>query len=84
MAHRMGTAAATGDAPLVAYSSLPIAVREVAERELTEKQLMAFKLRYNGGSYVRISLIMGVSEATVRGHLRRAHQKLHAQLEEAA
>lgn len=67
----------------MAYSSLPVAVREVAERVLTEKQLLVFKLRYNGASYVRISLIMGVSEATVRGHLRRAHQKIQPYMEEA-
>lgn len=66
------------------YSQLPATVREIAERELTAKQLQVFKLRYNDTSYVRISLIMGVSEATVRGHLRRAHQKIQMHMEEAA
>ena len=68
----------------MSYASLPALVRETAERELTRKQLDVLKLRYNGHSYVGISLVMGVSEATVRGHLRRAHQKLKSCLEVAA
>jgi DNA-binding CsgD family transcriptional regulator len=61
---------------VVSYSSLPPNTRAIAEEILTRKQLDVFKLWANGYGAVRISLILGVSEATVRGHLRRSLQKL--------
>lgn len=66
------------------YSSLPAHVREVAERELTRKQLDVLKLWSNGYGADRIALILGVSRSTVRNHLRRALQKLESYMEEAA
>jgi DNA-binding CsgD family transcriptional regulator len=65
-------------------STLPAEVREAAERVLTRKQLDVFKLWCNGHGTARISLMLGVAEATVRGHLRRAQQKLVPYWEEAA
>jgi len=60
----------------VSYAQLPVDIRDLAEQHLTRKQLDVLKLRTNGYSYVRISLLFGISEATVRGHHRRALQIL--------
>lgn len=68
----------------MSWASLPPDVRSTAERILTRKQLDVLKLSMQGYGTTRISLILGVSEATARGHLRRAHQKLKPHVEEAA
>lgn len=68
----------------MSYMDLHAQLRARAEDTLTRKQLDVFKLWCNGYGTVRISLILGVSEATVRGHLRRAQQKLKPYWEEAA
>lgn len=68
----------------MSYVELPRQLRQHAETKLTEKQLHVFKLWCNGYGTGRISEILGVSEATVRGHLRRAQQKLEPYWEEAA
>jgi DNA-binding CsgD family transcriptional regulator len=68
----------------VSYLELHPQLRRHAEEKLTEKQLHVFKLWCNGYGTGRISLMLGVSEATVRGHLRRAQQKLKPYWEEAA
>lgn len=68
----------------MSYDELSPVVREAAERKLTERQLLVLKFRMSGYSYVRISVILGVSEATVRGHYRRALQILEPHLKEAA
>ena len=68
----------------MSWSSLPPDTRAIAEEILTRKQLDVFKLWTNGYGAVRISLILGVSEATVRGHLRRAFQKLKPYVREVA
>lgn len=78
----MGTRAHTGG--MVTWASLPPETRAIAEEVLTRKQLDVFKLWANGYGAVRISLILGISEATVRGHLRRALQKLKPHIREAA
>jgi len=65
------------------WSSLPIEVREAAERELTRKQLDVLKLWTSGYSTRRIGLMLGVSEATARAHRDRALQKLKPYMEAA-
>lgn len=68
----------------MAYATLPSEVREIAERELTRKQLDVLKLWCNGYGTTRISVMMDVAEPTARAHLRRALQKLKPYMEEAA
>lgn len=68
----------------VSYAELPADVRQVAERELTRKQLDVLKLWCNGYGVERIAMALDVSRSTARGHLRRALQKIKPYMEEAA
>jgi DNA-binding CsgD family transcriptional regulator len=65
----------------MAYSSLPVEVRQVAEQVLTRKQLDVFKLWCAGAGTARIGLMLDISEATARTHLRRARQKIQIEME---
>lgn len=60
----------------MSWSSLPEPVREIAERELTAKQLDVFKLHLAGCSYRRIHTMLEIGVPTVRGHLDAAHHRL--------
>ena len=66
----------------MAFAKLSPEVRLIAERELTRKQLDVLKLWLAGAGTTRISVMLGVSDSTVRGHLRRAFQKLQPYMEE--
>lgn len=60
----------------MSFSSLPIETREIAERELTRKQLDVFKLWCADVGYNRIAIMLDMSPSTVRTHLARAQQKI--------
>lgn len=68
----------------MSWSSLSPEVQIIAERELTRKQLDVLKLWLAGAGTARIAVMLGIAEATARGHLTRAKQKLKPYLEEAA
>ena len=68
------------DGVRVKYSELPDTTREIAERELTRKQLDVLKLWLAGAGTARIATMLDISEATARGHLKRARQKLKIHL----
>ncbi len=63
------------------YATLPPAVRKIAERVLTPKQLIAYKLSSNGMSEEKIALTLGISRRTVRGRLAESDMKIHRELE---
>lgn len=52
------------------WSQLPPDIREIAERELTPRQLRVFELRMTGHSWRTIGDSLGIHEATARGHFR--------------
>lgn len=58
----------------MSYATLSPEIRAIAERELTSRQLDVLKLWLAGAGTARIALMLDVSEATARGHLRRAKQ----------
>lgn len=60
----------------MSYAELDSTTREIAERSLTRKQLDVFKLWCAGVGLRRIGLMLDIHEATARGHLRRAIQKI--------
>lgn len=66
------------------WTDLPADLRLVAKMQLTTKQYDVLRLWMNGYGTTRISVMLGVSEPTARAHLRRALQKLHSYMEEAA
>lgn len=68
----------------MSFSELDPATREIAERTLTRKQLDVFKLWCAGAGSARIAIMLDVSEATARGHLKRARQKIKLELEREA
>jgi DNA-binding CsgD family transcriptional regulator len=59
-------------------------VLEVAERVLTAKQLVAYKLSTNGMSERDIAIHLRISRRAVRDRLAEADVKIHRYLEEAA
>jgi DNA-binding CsgD family transcriptional regulator len=68
----------------MSYATLPPDVRETAERVLTRKQLDVFKLWCAGAGTARIGIMLDVSEATARTHLRRARQKITMEMRKDA
>ena len=68
----------------MSFQSLSPEIKELAERELTRKQLDVFKLWLAGAGTTRIALMLDIAEPTARGHLTRAKQKLKPYLEDAA
>lgn len=69
------------------WSTLPENVREIAERELSPRQLEVVKLHLAGRTMRQIALALGIAPSTVTSHLWRAKQKLSMDLlesEEAA
>lgn len=65
----------------MSYAKLPADVREAAERVLTRKQLDVFKLWCANASFVRIALMLDISETRARAIARRANQKIKIELE---
>lgn len=60
----------------MAWSALPPEIREVAEAELSPRQLEVLKLRLAGRTMREIALALGISPSTVTSHLWRAKQKI--------
>jgi predicted DNA-binding protein YlxM (UPF0122 family) len=58
------------------FQTLPPAVREIAERILTEKQREAFELELAGWGMMRIARRLGVTKGAVVDRLHNAHTKL--------
>jgi hypothetical protein len=58
------------------FASLPDDVREIAIRELTEKQLEAFIYECSGLGVQRIARMVGVTKGAIVGRLDGAHLKL--------
>lgn len=65
----------------MSWQSVPVEVREAAERVLTRKQLDVFKLSCAGAGSARIGIMLDIAEATARAHLKRARQKIKLELE---
>jgi DNA-directed RNA polymerase specialized sigma24 family protein len=57
-------------------NSLPVGVREVVERTLTEKQREAFELELAGWGVMRIARRLGVTKGAIVDRLHNAHTKL--------
>ena len=58
------------------FADLPIEVRSVAIRELTEKQLEAFIYECGGVGLMRIARLLGISKQSVVARIDGAHRKL--------
>ncbi len=60
----------------MSWSSLPVNVRDVAERELTSKQLEAWRLHLAGWGMMRIARQLNVTKGAVADRLHNAETKL--------
>ncbi len=60
----------------MSWSTLPPAVRQIAEEVCTPKQLEALKLWDGNAGYGRIALMLGVDKSTVRDRVKRGLQKI--------
>lgn len=65
----------------MSWSTLPTQVREIAERELTRKQLEALKLKLGGMSIRDIALALDVAPSTIQDRVTRAQQLIALALE---
>lgn len=61
----------------MSWSSLPPARRELIAAALTTKQIDVYKLHLAGCGHRRASLMLGLDESTIRGHLDRALRKIN-------
>lgn len=68
----------------MSYSKLELEIREIAERVLTEKQLVAYKLSANGMNERDMAIHLGISRRAVRDRLYEADIKIHRALKEEA
>jgi DNA-binding CsgD family transcriptional regulator len=68
----------------MSWQRLPTQVREAAERALTPKQLVTYKLNANGLSERQIAIHLKISRRAVRDRLAEADVKIQVALEEAA
>lgn len=64
--------------------NLPPDVRSLAERELTPKQLEAWKLHSLGYGYRRVGRILGISTRSARDRIERARQIIDKAMTEVA
>ena len=64
----------------MSFASLPLEVREVAERLLTRKQLDVFRMRMNGASWNQVMTVCEVSEPVARRTYNRAAQKIELEI----
>lgn len=60
----------------MSWNVLPPEVREIAKRELTEKQLEAFKLELAGMSLRGIASALDIDRRAVRDRLDAAYRRL--------
>lgn len=60
----------------MSWATLPPAVRELAERVLTVKQLEAVKLWDAGAGYRRVGLMLRISTSSARDRVQRAVARL--------
>lgn len=68
----------------MSYAALTPETRAIAESVLTRKQLDVFKLRENHQSWRIIGDMLGIHEATARGHYRSAIKALAPHLRKDA
>jgi DNA-binding CsgD family transcriptional regulator len=68
----------------VSWSTLPPDIRDVAERELSPRQLEVLRLHSADWSIRRIARALDIAPSTVQGHLQRARQKITLALERKA
>ena len=68
----------------MSFRSLPVEVREIAERVLTRKQLDVFRMRMNGASWNQVMTVCEVSEPVARRAYNRAAQKIELELRKDA
>lgn len=68
----------------MSWNTLDPTIRQLAERELTRKQLDVLKLHLAGCGTRRIATMLSISEPTAREHLRLAKLRLAQALEDAA
>lgn len=64
----------------MSWNTLDRRHQQIAERELTDRQLQVFKLWLAGHSSRRIARALDIAEPTARGHLDRALQKIRPHL----
>ena len=67
----------------MSWADLPPEIREVAEVELSGRQLEVLKLHLAGRTVRQTALALGISPSTVTSHLWRAKQKLTPRTEAA-
>lgn len=60
----------------MSWADLPEGFREIAERVLTERELVALKLREGGTPYRRIAERLGVEVGTAYDTVKRAERKV--------
>jgi len=60
----------------MSFTSLPLSVREIAERELTAKQLEAFRYELAGWSLQRIADRYDIAKQSAAGRIEGAHRRL--------
>ncbi len=60
----------------MSWQALPQPVREIAEQELSPRQLQILKLHLGGRSTRQIALGLNLSPSTVSTHMFRIRQKL--------
>lgn len=62
----------------MSWSNLPPEIRDLAEQELSERQLQVLKLKMAGRSITEIALGLAIDPSTVTTHLFRAKMKISA------
>lgn len=68
----------------MSYSELNAETRGAAERVLTEKQFVAYKLSVNGMSERDMAIHLGITRRAVRDRLAEADIKIHRAIREDA
>lgn len=65
----------------MSWAALPPGVRAAAEASCTPRQLQALRYAAAGASTRHVAKLMGISRASAREHLSRAHAKIADHIE---
>jgi DNA-binding CsgD family transcriptional regulator len=64
----------------MSWQTLDPLIREIAERECTDKELHALRLWHNGHGYQTIGRNLGISVSSARGRIQRALDRIEIAL----
>lgn len=68
----------------MSFADLPPHIRDIANTQLTPRQLAAYKLWEEGLGYRRIATILNISTSAARDRINRALRAIELALERAA